>query len=106
MAIHLHQREEEPSHNAYQEKAGEFVMLEFKRMSCVTDKLHRRGKVSEREGLTRQPSLSQGPASRHHVQMDTVSSGPLPPLITSLQAWQPNRTDRTYQRDSLVGCIT
>jgi hypothetical protein len=25
-----------------------------------------------------------------HVQMDTAPSGPLPPLITSLQAWQPN----------------
>ena len=40
------------------ETVGELVILEFKRMSCVMDqyreskKLHSRGKISEREGLT------------------------------------------------------
>ncbi len=76
------------------ETVGEFAILEFKRISCVTDqyvspicvhkignrtktwpqrmvggseKLHSRSTISERAGPTRQPSLLQGPASRHWI---------------------------------------
>jgi hypothetical protein len=31
------------------------------------EKLHSIGKISERAGLTRQPSLFQGPSSRHRI---------------------------------------
>ncbi len=84
-------------------KGGELVILEFKRMSCVTDQYVKRAKhvaetqyaplksalqrtlglqgwtvtqksfiagarsLNERAGLTRQPSLLQGPASRHRL---------------------------------------
>jgi hypothetical protein len=67
-----------------------------------------------------------------HDQMDTAPVGPSPPLITSLQVWQPNKirrqkekekkgvdythtnthtlmyigTDRTYHRECILGCIT
>jgi hypothetical protein len=70
-------------------------------------KLHIRAKISDREGLTRQPSLFQGPAynghNGTHIQMDTDPNGPLPPLITSLQVWQPNNIRR--QKEERKGTV-
>jgi hypothetical protein len=37
------------------------------RMNRDPKKLHSRGKISEREGLTRQPRLLQGPTNRHRI---------------------------------------
>ena len=77
-------------------------------MDREPDKLHIRGKISEREGLTRQPSLKGMYSTRYnrcpkdngtHAQMDTAPSGPLPPLITSLQAWQPNNIRRQKEKE-------
>jgi hypothetical protein len=34
-----------------------------------------------------------------HDQMDTAPSGPMPPLITSLQAWQPNNIRRQKEKE-------
>ena len=34
-----------------------------------------------------------------HDQMDTVPDGPSPPLITSLQAWQPNNIRRQKEQE-------
>jgi hypothetical protein len=34
-----------------------------------------------------------------HDQRDTAPSGPLPPLITSLQAWQPNNIRRQKEKE-------
>ena len=37
-----------------------------------------------------------------HDQMDTVPDGPSPPLITSLQAWQPNKIRRQKEKEKTV----
>jgi hypothetical protein len=34
-----------------------------------------------------------------HDQMDSAPSGPLPPLITSLQDWQPNNIRRQKEKE-------
>ncbi len=34
-----------------------------------------------------------------HDQMDTARDGPSPPLITSLQAWQPNNIRRQKEKE-------
>jgi hypothetical protein len=34
-----------------------------------------------------------------HDQMDTAQGGPSPPLITSLQAWQPNNIRRQKEKE-------
>ena len=34
-----------------------------------------------------------------HDQMDTAPDGPSPPLITSLQAWQPNKIRRQKEKE-------
>jgi hypothetical protein len=34
-----------------------------------------------------------------HDQMDTAPGGPSPPLITSLQAWQPNKIRRQKEKE-------
>jgi hypothetical protein len=34
-----------------------------------------------------------------HDQMDTVPDGSSPPLITSLQAWQPNKIQRQKEKE-------
>jgi hypothetical protein len=36
---------------------------------------------------------------RDHDQMDTAPGGPSPPLITSLQAWQPNKIRRQKEKE-------
>jgi hypothetical protein len=44
-----------------------------------------------------------------HDQMDTTPGGPTPPLITSLQAWQPNNIRRQKEkrrRRALASIIT
>ncbi len=187
--------------HCFQTKTGELVLLEFKRMSCVTDQyvtraknvataqytsiksalertLHRQGwTVSQKNFITGTRSLNEKdlhdnltyfkvpetviesirskltliifdeyanilkgmystrfngwPKNKgDHDQMDTAPGGPSPPLITSLQAWQPNNircqkekekkdplkththththsrtVEPTYQRDSIIGCI-
>jgi hypothetical protein len=65
-------------------KGGEFVIQEFKHMSCVTDQYVKRAKhvveaqytsmksdlqrkIPRRGGLTRQPHLFQGPTGRHRL---------------------------------------
>jgi len=156
-------------------KAGELVILEFKRMSCVTDQYVKRAKnVAEaqyapiksalqrtlgRHGWTvTQKSFIAGARSLNekdlhdnlayfkvpqagidsirsklalkifdeyanilkgmystrfngrpkervttntgdHDQMDTAPDGPSPPLITSLQAWQPNKIRRQKEKE-------
>jgi hypothetical protein len=147
------------------ETAGELVILEFKRMSCVTDQYVRRARnvaeaqyasiksalertlgpqgwiVNQRSFIAGARSLNEKdlhdnlayfkvpqadiesirsklafiifdeyanilkgmystrfngrPKNKgDHDQMDTAPGGPLPPLITSLQAWQPNNIRR------------
>jgi hypothetical protein len=34
-----------------------------------------------------------------HDQMDTTPGGPSPPLITSLQVWQPNKIRRQKEKE-------
>ena len=34
-----------------------------------------------------------------HDHMDTAPNGPMPPLITSLQAWQPNNIRRQKEKE-------
>ncbi len=55
-------------------KAGEFVILDFKRMSCVTDQYVTRAKnvavaqyASIKSALERTLSILQGPGSRHRI---------------------------------------
>jgi hypothetical protein len=38
-----------------------------------------------------------------HAQTDTTPSGPLPPLITSLRAWQPNNIRYQKEKEKRVG---
>ena len=152
------------------EKAGELVILEFKRMSCVTDQYVKRARnvaeaqyasmksalektlnpqgwsVSQRSFIAGARSLNEKdlhdnlayfkvpptgiesirsklafkifdeyanilkgmystrfngrPKSKDdHDQMDTAPGGPSPPLITSLQVWQPNNIRRQKEKE-------
>ncbi len=152
------------------ETAGELVILEFKRMSCVTDQYVNRARnvaeaqyvsiksalertlnpqgwtVSQRSFIAGARSLTEkdlhdnlaylkvpqadfesirskltfkildeyanilkGMYSTRfngrpkdngtHDQMDTALNGPMPPLITSLQAWQPNNIRRQKEKE-------
>jgi hypothetical protein len=38
-----------------------------------------------------------------HNQMDTAPGGPSPPLITSLQVWQPNKIRRQKEKEKKGG---
>ena len=62
------------------EKAGEFVILE------LYFKVPQAGIESIRSKLA-------------HDHMDTAPNGPIPPLITSLQAWQPNNIRRQKEKE-------
>ena len=152
------------------ETAGELVILEFKRMSCVTDQYVRRARnvaeaqyasiksalertlgpqgwiVSQRSFIAGARSLNEKdlhdnlayfkvpqvgiesirsklafiifdeyanilkgmystrfngrPKNKgDHDRMDTAPGGPSPPLITSLQAWQPNNIRRQKEKE-------
>jgi hypothetical protein len=116
-------------------KTGELVILEFKRMSCVTDQYVKRARhVAEAQYASIKSALEKTPAGidsirskltlkifdeyanilkgmystrfngrpknkGDHDQMDTAPGGPSPPLITSLQAWQPNNIRRQKEKE-------
>jgi hypothetical protein len=155
-------------------KAGELVILEFKRMSCVTDQYVRRARnaaeaqyasiksalqrtlgphrwiVSQRSFIAGARSLNEKDSHDHlahfkvlqagidsmrsklalrifdehanilkgmcstrfngrleskgdHNQMDTAPGGTSPPLIKSLQAWQPNNIRRQKEKEKKGG---
>ncbi len=123
-------------------KGGELIILEFKRMRCVTDQYVKRAKhvaetqynplksalqktlglqgwtVTQKSFIAGTRSLNEQdeyanilkgmystrfngrPKNRDdHDQMDTAPDGSSPPLITSLQPWQPNQIRRQKEKE-------
>jgi hypothetical protein len=99
------------------ETTDEFVILELKRMSDVTDQYVTRAKhlaIAQYASVHKWRVLlmNTGVNTDEHrchstrfngrpkdsAQTDSAPSGPIPPLITSLQAWQPNTINSTERR--------